>query len=297
MSGYAIIEAPSTLGLRPTGVEALPQALLAAGLARRLDARLAGRVEPPRYDGTRDPVTRMLNSHGIAEYTPRLADVIGEVLDRGEIPIVLGGDCSILLGPMLALRRRGRSGLVFLDGHSDFYAPEREPNGEAASMDLALVTGRGPAVVSDLEGRRPLVRDEDVVALGMRDADADPDYAGDALPAALCAMDLAHVRRVGAGSAASAAVAHLARADGPANFWVHLDADVLDDAVMPAVDYRMPGGLGFAELEVILATLRASGRVVGWNITIFNPALDPGGRIARTFTDCLIQSLGRTSAR
>lgn len=37
-------------------------------------------------------------------------------------------------------------------------------------MDLALTTGRGPEVVTDFEGRRPLVRDEDVVQVGQRDA-------------------------------------------------------------------------------------------------------------------------------
>jgi CRP/FNR family transcriptional regulator, cyclic AMP receptor protein len=45
-----------------------------------------------------------------------------------------------LLGNLLALRRRGRYGLLFLDGHADFYQPEAEPNSEAASMDLALAT-------------------------------------------------------------------------------------------------------------------------------------------------------------
>jgi arginase len=37
-----------------------------------------------------------------------LADAIGRVLDAGDFPLVLGGDCSILLGAMLALKRRGR---------------------------------------------------------------------------------------------------------------------------------------------------------------------------------------------
>jgi arginase len=72
---------------------------------------------------------------------------------------------------MLAMRRDRRAGLLFLDGHADFYQPEAEPNGEAASMELALATGRGPEIVTDLEGLRPLVRDEDVVALGIRDAE------------------------------------------------------------------------------------------------------------------------------
>jgi arginase len=103
---YAIIEAPSVLGLRPTGVERLPEALLGAGLETQLRARRVGRVEPPPYDHRRDPGTLMLNPQGIAEYTPRLADAIGRVLGARDFPVVLGGDCSIVLGGLLALRRR-----------------------------------------------------------------------------------------------------------------------------------------------------------------------------------------------
>jgi arginase len=83
-------------------------------------------------------------------------------LDRGEFPLILGGDCSILLGATLALKRRGRFGLLFIDGHADFYQPAANPNGEAASMDLAFVTGYGPSPLTDLEGRGPLVGVEDV---------------------------------------------------------------------------------------------------------------------------------------
>ena len=81
---------------------------------------------------------------------------------------MLGGDCSILLGPMLALRRRGRYGLAYLDGHLDFRHPGNAPELDAvAGEDLALVTGRGGAL-AELEGLRPLVRDADVVAIGPR---------------------------------------------------------------------------------------------------------------------------------
>ena len=80
------------------------------------------------------------------------------MLAAGEFPLVLGGDCSILLGAMLALKRRGRFGLLFIDGHADFYQPAANPNGEAASMDFAFATGYGPALLTDLEHRGPLVR-------------------------------------------------------------------------------------------------------------------------------------------
>ena len=287
---FAIVEAPSVLGLFPKGVETLPDALLAAGLAERLGARRAGRVEPPAYDHERDPETLLLNPRGIAAYAVALADAVGAVIDRGELPVVLGGDCSILLGNLLALRRRGRYGLLFLDGHADFYQPEAEPNGEAASMELALATGRGPAVVTDIEGRRPLVRDEDVVVLGRRDAaDAEAHGSQRIEDTAIAMTDLAAVRAAGVEAAAASAVARLSR-PGLDGIWIHLDADVLDDAVMPAVDYRMPGGLSWDELAAVLCA-GVSGGAVGINVTIFNPKLDRDGSIARAFVDALARGL------
>lgn len=290
--GYAVIEAPSVLGLFPRGVEHLPDALLGAGLADALDARRAGRVEPPPYEPRRDPATGLLNPTGLRDYARQLADATGEVLDGGEKPVVLGGDCSILLGNLLALNRRGRFGLLFLDGHADFYQPEAEPNGEAASMDLALATGRGPRVLADLDGRGALVRDEDVVAFGRRDAE-EAEAAGSQRieDTGVAVIDLATVRDLGVERAVGDALERVVRPelDG---FWIHVDCDVLDDAVMPAVDYRMPGGLSWDELESVLAAAIATGRAVGLELTIFNPALDTDGVIIRTLVARLGRALG-----
>jgi arginase len=288
---FTIVEAPSHLGLRAAGVEELPDALLAEGLAERLGASRAGRLAAPAYDPRIDRETGMLNPAGLRDYSPRLADAVGAVLDRTQFPIVLGGDCSILLGNMLALKRRGRYGLLFVDGHADFYQPEAEPTGEAASMDLALVTGRGPEIVSDLEGRRPLVRDEDAVVFAFRDAEHAAAEGSQPLAPTITAIDLAAVRERGVERATHEALAHLEREDGPAGFWIHLDADVLDDAVMPAVDYRLPDGLIWEELRDFLRAAAASPRAVGLEITIFNPTLDPDGGIAHALVDTLVEAL------
>ncbi|MGH9160561.1 MAG: arginase family protein [Vicinamibacteraceae bacterium] len=283
MSRFAVIEAPSILGLKPSGVDMLPDALLRAGLLDRLPARHAGRVMPETsYELERDPVTLTLNATGIARYSQVLADAVGDVMDDGEVPVVLGGDCSILLGDMLALKRRGRYGLLFIDGHADFYNPEANPNGEAASMELALATGRGPALLTNIESRGPLVGDEDIVVFGYRDAEEQAQYGSQPLPAELRAIDLPRIRAGGVEAAAREAIAHLTRDGGPeAGFWVHVDADVLDDAIMPAVDYRLPGGLSWDELTTALRMAVESHRVVGLEVTIYNPTLDPDGAGAR----------------
>jgi arginase len=289
--GYAIIEAPSVLGLFPRGVEQLPEALLDAGLAEAISARLAGRVPPPPYDAQRDAATGVLNANGLRDYARALAEAVSTVLDAGDFPIVLGGDCSIVLGSMVALRRRGRHGLLFIDAHADFYQTEAEPNGEAASMDLALLTGRGPQLLVDIDGLGPSVRDEDVVHLGRRDAQ-EADEAGSRRieDTAIRVIDLDEVRAQGVQRAAAAAVGHLTR-DELDGFWIHVDCDVLDDAVMPAVDYRIPGGLSWDELEAAVRLAVGSGRAVGIEITIFNPRLDGDGSIAKALVRCLAAAL------
>lgn len=288
---YAIIEAPSNLGLKPTGVEKLPDRLLQHGLADRLQARRAGRLETLPYRFERDPETQTLNAHAIAEFSRRLADAVEVVLDSGEFPVILGGDCSIVLGPTLALRRRGRYGLLFIDGHADFYQPEVNPNGEAASMDLAFATGHGPKLLTDLEGRGPLVQDEDAVAFAFRDEDEQAEYGSQPLPPELRAFDLATVRRMGIEAAAGAAVEHLTR-DGLEGFFIHLDADSLSDDIMPAVDYRTPDGLSWEELKTTLQIALGSGKAVGLEVAIYNPNLDKDGSAGRGLAEVLIAALG-----
>jgi len=269
----------------------LPETLLGEGLLERLGARSAGAVETLPFDPTRDPGTGLLNPLALVAYAERLADALRVPLRDGEFPIVLGGDCSIVLGSLLALRRTLRPGLLFLDGQADFYQPEAEPKGEAASMDLALATGRGPSLVTNIEGRRPLVRDEDVVVLGFRDADDAAAHGSQPLPASMKSIDLEQLRRQGARAAAAEALEHLCRSDGPERFWIHLDADVLDDAIMPAVDYRMPDGLSWQELSDILRLAVASPRAAGLEVCIYNPKLDASRSIARALVQTLADAL------
>lgn len=281
MKACSIIDAPSDLGLRRTGVDGLPDALREAGLLEGLpDVRSAGRLPVPPYVPLRDAATGVLNPDGIRTFSLRLAERVAFALDLGRFPLVLGGDCSILLGAALALRRRGRFGLFFLDGHADFYSAAAEPNGEVASMELAIVTGREPAALADLDGRRPLMREEDVVVFGYRDDESAAEYGSpDVRRTALHALDLAEVRRLGPAAAARQGLAAL-EANGVEGFWIHLDADVLNDEVMPAVDYRMPDGLWPEELREALAVVLASPLAVGMEVTIYNPTFDDPERSA-----------------
>ena len=283
MPRYAIVEAPSALGHVPEhlGVERAPEVLLGSGLADGLAARRAARVEAPGYSAERDPRTQVLNPQAIRDYSPLLADAVAAVLDQGEFPVVLGGDCSILLGTMLALRRRGRYGLMYIDGDADFYQPEVNPLGGAASAsDLAFATGRGP----------------DVVVFACRDAAVRERAGCQPLPDNLQVVDRDRVRILGAGAAASEAVRYLTRDGGPADgFWVHLDADVFDETIMQAVDDPRPDGLAWAEVVSALTVAVRSGRAVGLQIAIYNPDIDADGSNGRGLAATVREALAASA--
>lgn len=288
----AAIDAPSNLGLRPLrpghepGVRRLPDALRGAGLLTALGARDAGRVAPPPYSPEPDRAIGFRNGAALRDYSQRLADRLRPLLRDGEFVLLLGGDCSVLLGSGLALKQRGRYGLAFVDAHDDFsFARDRERYAgylTAAGLDLGLATGHGPAALSDLRGQSPYFRAGDVVHLGLVVTEDDRrGYEVESFErSGIHSIDAAAIRRGGAEAAGRDARARL-EAMPTDGYWIHVDADVLAERIMPAVDSPNPDGLEFAELRALLAALLASPKAVGLELTIFDPDLDPDGSLAR----------------
>jgi arginase len=287
-----VLDGPSNLGLRPPVVGTVPGCYKLAGAIRdqgflqRIGAEDAGYVTPPRYnrEGWK-PGDGVFNAEEIAAYTVKLADRLSKLFDEERFVVLLGGECSILLGPALALKRRGRYGVVYLDGHSDFRTVGNSPHvGAAGGEALALITGRGQADLTDLEQQSPYTRDTDAALLGIR---ADDEYVADVEAAGIPVWPALTVAADPAG-AASGVLEHLEALDG---FWVHLDVDILDAAIMPAVDSPDPGGIDHAQLVELLRPLLAAPTCLGIDIGIFDPDLDPDGSYATALTDTLVAAL------
>ena len=283
-----VLDAPSNLGLAPPapgrepGTRRMPDVLRWNGFRPRLGARDAGRVDAPPY-GTEVHPCGIRNAEAIADYSRTLADTVESIVLRHELAVVLGGDCSILLGNLLGARRTvDRLGLVFLDGHSDFATPERSGTHGAAGMDLALAVGRGPSPPLGTRVRRAAGRP----GLGgaPRAARGRPRAPRLGHPGAGPRGDRASRTRATAGEV-------LDRLDAHPGFWIHVDADVLDDTVMPAVDSRVPGGLSYEALVEMLRSLLASPRALGVELTIYDPDRDPEGTVGRAFTSALVEAI------
>ncbi|MGW0822644.1 arginase family protein [Streptomyces sp. NPDC002845] len=301
MRNVVVVDAPSNLGLRPPAPGTVPGCYKLAGalreqrIVRRLGALEGGVVVPPRYDrGDWQEGDGVFNAAAIASYTLRLADRIEHHVRAGDLPVVLGGDCSIQLGASLALRRRGRYGLVAIDASADFRHPGNSDRiGAAGGEELALATGRGQEDLTNLEGLRPYLRDEDVRLFGIRD-----HYEADRAELAALKIPVVTVGELREWQPADLARVTVQSLEipAPAGFWVHLDADVLDPSVMPAVDSPDRDGLLPDELTALLGPLVRSPHCVGLNVTIYDPDLDPDGTAGALLTDVIVSAFTGTVA-
>jgi arginase family enzyme len=281
MARLAVVDAPIDCSGRGRGEEHAPAALRAAGLVERLRARDAGEADARIHDTHRDPDTGVVGAVEVRRASVAIASGVREVLEARERPLVLGGDCTLLLGVFQALPRG--SGLWFVDGHADFYDGESSPSGEAADMDLAILTGHGPPGL--LERDEPLLDSAAVVLLGHRPAELHPDVAREnaRLDPAIRALTALEVRERGATGVGTDAAARLA--ERPA--WLHLDLDVLDERVLPAVSYPQPLGLDWDELVALVRPLVAAPNLLGVSVADFNPDRDPDGTHAARVVEAL----------
>lgn len=278
--GIAVVGAASSIGIRPYDdrreprrLYEAPRVLRSLGLVARLGADDLGDVAPPAYVDYERVPGAIRNEAGLVSYSRALAARVEEALAGDRFALVLGGDCSIVLGALLgAERHAGPVALAYLDGHADFALPAESYTGSAASMCLGLAAGRGDTPLARLRGA-PLVQGRDVVLVGRRD-EGEPYGHGGLGPSGVLDLTGADLRREGPAAIAQQALERLAR---PAlgGFWIHLDADLLDAAVMPAVDSPEPDGPDLETVAALLAPLVSHPRALGLQLTIYDPGLDP----------------------
>jgi arginase len=220
------------------------------------------------FQGIRDLETGILDFDLWIDLSHALSRKLGRILDRESFPLILGGDCSLLVGIFSAFAGRAAEvGLVFLDGHADFQDPETSASGDPADMELAILTGRGPEKIVRIAGKYPLLNDEDVVVYGIRawDQIAESDIE---------VFDKKRMAEIGIKGSVEKGLEDFKRRILP--LWLHFDVDVLDPELMPVM-FPEPGGLTFDEALEFLALVWASSRIVGMSIACYHPNLDADG--------------------
>lgn len=281
-----ILEFPTNLGLiepgpgKEPGVKKLPAWLKQQGFYAIVSPVDIYRVNPPAYSMRVDKESMVRNSVDIAEYAVKQASLLKQVIDDKKFALVIGGDCSILIGNMIALKQCGNFALFYLDGHTDFIWPELSQTHGAAGMDLAIVSGNGHPKLTNISGLGPYIAEENIWAVGNREY--DKTYEETILQSRVIYYNLARLESEGVDCCTNDFLQFIEKTkkDG---FWMHLDVDVLEDEIMPSVDSRQAGGLDYEKLNQILKKLLENKYCAGLEITILDPDRDPDGKYTRDF--------------
>jgi len=229
-----------------------------------------------------DPGTG-INDFGMwMDLSKEISQSIGSILNRNSFPLVLGGDCRILVGIITALIEKQRSaGLVFIDGHADFHTAQTSPSGDPADMELAILTGRGPKQITSIADKYPILNDSDVVVYGIRSWDHIDESN-------IEVYDKKRMAEVGYKRAVEEGLRSFVERELP--IWLHFDVDVLDPAIMPVM-YPEPGGLSFEEAKELLILIWKSCKVEGLSVACYHPRLDKDKSAGKKLVSLISQLL------
>jgi arginase len=296
-----VIGVPTNSSGTNDGVARAPQALRHAGLLdilrQRYDVKDYGDVPFLTSTPERSQVSGIIAEVSLLSMIQAVQQTVGRVFSEGRFPLVIGGDCPLLLGCLAAARRvYDRVGLLFVDGHEDAYAPHQSPTGEAADMELGLALGFVPTtgLATELKKLLPLVHPYEVGILGARDATT---LQTEEIPSIRQEVELYNDQALQTGSLEETTRMVLTHIRGHAHrWWLHVDLDVLSTEALSAVDYLQPGGLNWPQLETLTATAMTTEGLIGWDMTIYNPDLDRDGSRAVRIVEYLLAATAHLSA-
>ena len=294
VGGWFLIGAPWDCSGTNRAEMLAPRALREAGLGRLVDADL-GDAAVVIGSSRRDEATGVRALADTIAAARALATTLWTGIRENSPlrPLVAGGDCSLLLGVFAGARAaRGDMGLWMVDGHPDYLDAAGSDTGETADLELAVLTGDGPRSLTGLGGAVPMVAARHVALIGHRAAGLDPAAAAELarVPGELFTLDARAV--VDDPEAAGRRAARWAdRLRIP--MWLHIDVDVLDPSVLPAVTYPQAGGPDLDQLAAVLTPLAASPGLVGVSVADFRPDLDPDGTQAAALVALLDRVLPR----
>lgn len=294
MRNIRIFGVPMDLGQRRRGVDMGPSALRYAGLEEAL--RESGHtvhdsgnlpVPLPEHAPPEDSQARHL--HSIANVCRDVYTKALDTLEHHETAIFLGGDHSISIGTVSAMKIHGEDiGVIWVDAHGDFNTPDTTPSGNVHGMALAALLGRGPSELTDIGRPGAKLKPSEVVLLGVRDLDAGEKVA--LRESGILVITMRDIDEMGMAAAAHQALEKLGHLS---KLHISLDMDSLDPDEAPGVGTPVPGGLTYREGHLLMEIFSDSGKVSSLDIVEVNTILDNRNRTAKLGVELAASLFGK----
>ena len=287
------------LGGNRRGVDMGPSAFRIAGLGEKLTAlgiAVADQgdvVAPiPEVKAFGDPTKKYIRE--ISRVCEKLYRTSLAALDKGALPLVLGGDHSLGAGSVAAtaefVRREGKPlGLLWVDAHGDMNTPVSTDSGNVHGMPLASLLGPEPAELSRIGGVTPKVLPEHTVLIGIRNLDEREKEA--VRSSRVHVFTMKDIDRAGIASVIEQALAIAGAGTGGVH--VSFDMDVCDPSIAPGVGTPVKGGLDYREAHMLMEIVADSGLLCGLDLVEVNPILDDRNATAILGVELALSALGQ----
>jgi arginase len=227
----------------------------------------------PETKSEGDPTKRYVRE--IARVCEKLYKTSLGVLEKGGVPLVLGGDHSLATGSVAAtadyLRRQDKAlGLIWVDAHGDMNTPATSGSGNVHGMPLAALLGSEPIELARIGGFSPKVAPQRTVLIGIRNLDEREKER--IRESGVRVFTMKEIDREGIASVVEQAIGVASRDTG--GLHVSFDLDVCDPTIAPGVGTPVKGGLNYREAHMVMEMIADSGLLRALDLVEVNPILD-----------------------
>ncbi|HUR70162.1 MAG TPA: arginase [Candidatus Thermoplasmatota archaeon] len=291
-----IIGAPMDLGASRRGTDMGPSAMRVARLGPRLEklghhVEDLGNIYSPTVETKTAKHTSLLYAEEIIRVCETLARKVEKIVQAGDFPLVMGGDHSIAMGTVGGIARgnQGKTGVIWVDAHSDFNTTDSSPTGNIHGMPLASLCGIGDPKLTNIGEVNPKVNPQNVVIVGLRDV--DPEEAQLLKKAGVTTFTMREIDERGMRRVMEDALD--IACNGVSHLHVSFDADSMDPDEAPGVGTPVPGGLTYREAHLAMEMLAEIPFFKSLEIVELNPLMDERNVTGELMVGLACSALGK----
>ncbi len=293
-----IIGVPSDLGANLRGANMGPAALRIANLKVKIEQQGYtvtdwGDLHVPIRESLDPQIQESKYLGPIRNICRDLATITEDIMDKGAIPLTLGGDHSIAIGSISGIlrhfhKRQQHLGLIWVDAHADVNTPTSSPSGNIHGMPLAVLLGQGHAELTALSDT-PL-RAQNIALIGIRNIDDEEKRI--LRESGIKYFTMRDIDEKGMFAVMREAIS--LASDGTEGIHVSFDIDGIDPRYAPGVSTPVSGGLTLREAHLCLEMLSETQRLCSMDFVELNPFTDVGAQSANVTVDLILSALGKS---
>lgn len=272
-----------------------PSAIRIAGLYEKLcglghNVRDYGNIPGPDRSTLKVGDEKLRYLDEVLRVCSHLSDQVSQIVEKGDFPLILGGDQSISIGVQAGLARKSsKRGIIWIDAHGDFNTPETTPSGSIHGMALAAILGYGDSRLTQLGKIRPKAIEENSVLIAGRSFDIEE--AEKLRDSKVTIFTMKEVDELGLRNVMQQAIQIASK--GVKEVHLSFDIDALDPREAPGTGTPVVGGLTYREAQLAMEMLFDSNIVTSAEFVEVNTILDEKNRTAELAVQLILSLFGK----